>query len=68
MTFYTSQNGHQAGDPHKAAQLYFEVAEMDEPYESLPMGTDNCDGIRDICAGTAALMEERRPVAARTDF
>lgn len=40
MEFYMGQNGNQAGDPKKAAQLYIKVAEMDEPYESLPMGTD----------------------------
>ena len=29
--------------------LIIEVAEMKNPYESLPMGTDSCDGIKDIC-------------------
>ncbi|MBD5559339.1 MAG: hypothetical protein HDQ87_03120 [Clostridia bacterium] len=36
---------------------------MDDPYESLPMRTDSCDGIRDIGAGTAALMDKMRLVA-----
>ena len=68
MEFYMGQNGNQAGDPKKAAQLYIKVAEMDAPYESLPMGTDCCDGIRDICEGTVKLMEEMRSVAETTNF
>lgn len=68
MEFYMGQNGNQAGDPKKAAQLYIKVAEMDEPYESLPMGTDCCDGIRDICEGTVKLMTEMRSVAETTNF
>ncbi|WP_314032960.1 SDR family oxidoreductase [Mogibacterium timidum] len=68
MEFYMGQNGNQAGDPKKAAQLYIKVAEMDEPYESLPMGTDCCDGIRDICEGTVKLMTEMCSVAETTNF
>ena len=68
MVFYMGQNGNQAGDPRKAAQLYIEVAEMAEPYESLPMGTDCCDGIREICANTVKLMDEMRSTAERTNF
>ena len=68
MKFYMGQNGNQAGDPKKAAKLYIKVAEMDAPYESLPMGTDCCDGIRDICEGTAKLMEKMRSVAETTNF
>lgn len=68
MKFYMGQNGNQAGDPKKAAKLYIQVAEMNAPYESLPMGTDCCDGIRDICEGTARLMEKMRSVAETTNF
>ena len=68
MKFYMGQNGNQAGDPKKAAKLYIKVAEMDEPYESLPMGTDCCDGIRNICEGTVKLMDEMRAVAETTNF
>ena len=68
MKFYMGQNGNQAGDPKKAAQLYIKVAGMVEPYESLPMGTDCCDGIRDICEGTVKLMTEMRSVAETTNF
>lgn len=68
MKFYMGQNGNQAGDPKKAAKLYIKVAEMDAPYESLPMGTDCCDGIRDICEGTVKLMEKMRSVAETTNF
>lgn len=68
MKFYMGQNGNQAGDPKKAAKLYIKVAEMDEPYESLPMGTDCCDGIRNICEGTVKLMTEMRSVAETTNF
>lgn len=68
MKFYMGQNGNQAGDPKKAAKLYIKVAEMDEPYESLPMGTDCCDGIRNICEGTVKLMEKMRSVAETTNF
>lgn len=68
MKFYMGQNGNQAGDPKKAARLYIKVAEMDAPYESLPMGTDSCDGIRDICEGTVKLMTEMRSVAETTNF
>ncbi len=68
MEFYMGQNGNQAGDPKKAAKLYIQVAEMDEPYESLPMGTDSCDGIRDICENTVKLMTEMRSVAETTNF
>ena len=68
MKFYMGQNGRQAGDPVKAAKLYIQVAEMKEPYESLPMGTDSCEGIRDICASTVRLMDEMHGVAEKTDF
>ena len=68
MKFYMGQNGNQAGDPKKAAKLYIKVAEMDARYESLPMGTDCCDGIRDICEGTVKLMEKMRSVAETTNF
>ncbi|MCR5024513.1 MAG: SDR family oxidoreductase [Lachnospiraceae bacterium] len=68
MEFYMGQNGNQAGDPKKAAKLYIQVAEMDEPYESLPMGTDSCNGIRDICENTVKLMTEMRSVAKTTNF
>ena len=68
MKFYMAQDGAQAGDPDKAAELYIKVAEMKNPYESLPMGTDSCDGIRKICAGTVRLMDEMREVAASTNF
>lgn len=68
MKSYMEQNGNQAGDPKKAAKLYIKVAEMDAPYESLPMGTDCCDGIRDICEGTVKLMDEMRTVAETTNF
>lgn len=68
MKFYMGQNGNQAGDPKKAAKLYIKVAEMDAPYESLPMGTDCCDGIRDICEGAVKLMEKMRSVAETTNF
>lgn len=68
MAFYMGQNGNQAGDPQKAAKLYIEVAEMENPYESLPMGTDCCDGIRDICANTVKLMDDMRKVAETTNF
>lgn len=68
MEFYMGQNGNQAGDPQKAAKLYIEVAEMENPYESLPMGTDCCDGIRDICASTVKLMDDMRNVAETTNF
>lgn len=68
MNFYMGQDGKQAGSPEKAAELYIKVAEMENPYESLPMGTDCCDGIRDICANTAKLMEDMRDVAQTTDY
>lgn len=68
MKFYMGQNGTQAGDPAKVAELYIKVAEMEHPYESLPMGTDSCDGIREIAANTVKLMDEMRNVAATTNF
>lgn len=68
MKFYMGQNGAQIGDPDKAAELYIKVAEMDEPYESLPMGTDSCDGIREICSNTVKLMDKMRGIAAGTNF
>lgn len=68
MKFYMGQNGHQIGDPQKGAKLYIKVAEMENPYESLPMGTDSCDGIRNICANTVKLMEEMHDVAKTTNF
>lgn len=68
MDFYMGQNGAQAGDPEKAAELYIKTAEMEDPYESLPMGTDSCDGIRDICKNTVKLMDEMRKIATETDY
>lgn len=68
MAFYMGQNGVQIGDPSKASELYIQVAEMNSPYESLPMGTDSCDGIRSIAERTVKLMIEMREVAALTDY
>lgn len=68
MKFYMGQNGVQAGDPAKVAELYIKVAEMEHPYESLPMGTDSCDGIREIAASTVKLMDEMRDVVVTTNF
>lgn len=68
MVFYKGQNGNQPGDPNKAAELYIKVSEMDNPYESLPLGTDSCDGIREICAETVKLMDEMRSVAETTNY
>ena len=68
MKFYMGQDGNQAGDPHKATRLYIKVAEMDQPYESLPMGTDSCDGIRNICENTAKLMNDMRSIAETTNY
>lgn len=68
MKFYMGQNGAQIGDPDKAAEMYIKVAEMEDPYESLPMGTDCCDGIREICENTVKLMDEMRDIAAATNY
>lgn len=68
MDFYNGQNGTQAGNPKKAAELYTKVAEMDNPPESLPMGTDCCNGIREIALNTARLMDEMQDTASYTDF
>lgn len=68
MEFYMGQNGTQAGDPEKAAELYIKTAEMENPPESLPMGTDCCEGIKEIALNTANLMDEMRETAAFTDF
>lgn len=68
MAFYMGQNKNQAGDPEKAAELYIKTAEMATPYESLPMGTDCCDGIRAIAADTIKLMDEMRSIAETTNF
>ena len=68
MKFYMGQNGNQIGDPKKAAKLYIEVAEMEKPYESLPMGTDSCDGIKDICEKTTKLMGEMKEIAKKTNY
>ena len=68
MKFYMGQNGKQAGDPDKAAELYIHTAEMEEPYESLPMGTDSASGIMEICEKTAEYMKNMKKIAASTDF
>lgn len=68
MEFYMGQNGTQAGNPEKAAELYIKTAEMENPPESLPMGTDCCEGIKEIALNTANLMNEMRETAAFTDF
>ena len=68
MKFYMGQNGTQAGDPDKAAELYIRTAEMEKPYESLPMGTDSVEGIIEISRNTAEYMEGMKEVAASTDF
>lgn len=68
MVFYSSQNGNQAGDPQKAAKLYIKVAEMENPPESLPMGTDSCTGIREIALNTIKIMDEMKDMASYTDF
>ncbi len=68
MTFYQGQGGNQAGDPQKVAALYIECAEMEEPWENLPMDADSCTGIRDICASTVELMDQMLPVVRMTDF
>lgn len=68
MKFYMGQNGTQAGDPAKAAELYIKVAEMNEPYESLPMGSDSVSGIIAIAEDTVKLMNSMKVIAATTDF
>ena len=68
MDFYNGQNGTQAGNPKKAAELYIKVAKMDNPPESLPMGTDCCNGIREIALNTVRLMDEMQDTASYTDF
>lgn len=68
MKFYRGQNGVQAGDPDKAAELYIKVAEMENPPESLPMGTDSCEGIRAIAERTVRLMDEMQETAVSTDY
>ena len=68
MAFYMGQNGVQPGDPEKVAKLYIQTAEMEEPYGFLPMGTDSCDGIREICADTVQLMKDMRNIAETTNF
>ena len=54
--------------PKKGAKLYIEVAEMENPYESLPMGTDSCDGIKDICEKITKLMGEMRDISKKTNY
>ena len=68
MKFYRGQDGVQAGNPEKAAKLYIKVAEMENPYEFLPMGSDSCEGIKEICEKTVKLMDEMKEVAASTDY
>lgn len=68
MDFYMGQNGTQIGDPEKAAALYIQVAEMENPYESLPMGSDSCRGIRTVCANTVEQMDAMEEIAASTDY
>ena len=68
MDFYNGQNGTQAGNPKKAAELYIKVTEMDNPPESLPMGTDSCNGIREIALNTVQLMDKMQDTASYTDF
>ena len=41
---------------------------MENPYESLTMGTDCWDGIHDICADTVKLMEDMWSVAESTNY
>ena len=41
---------------------------MENPYESLPMGTDSCDGIKDICEKTTKLMGYMREIAKKTNY
>lgn len=36
--------------------------------ERRTMGTDSCDGIRNICANTVKLMDEMREVAASANY
>lgn len=68
MKFYMGQDGNQAGSPQKVAELYIKVAEMENPYESLPMGTDSCEGIRNIAARTVKLMDKMKDIAKTTDI
>lgn len=68
MKFYMGQNGAQIGELDRAAELYIKVAEIKNPYESLPMGTDSCYGICEICAKTVKLMDEMREIAATTNY
>ena len=62
MKFYMGQNGNQIGSPEKASKLFIEVAEMKNPYESLPMGTDSCNGIKEISEKTAKLMGDMKEI------
>ena len=41
---------------------------MENPYESLPMGTDSCDGIKDICEKTTKLMGDIWEIAKKPNY
>ena len=68
MKFYMGQDGVQAGNPEKAAELYIKVAKTRNPYENLPMGSDSCEGIKKICENTVEVMNEMKNIAVTTDF
>ena len=52
----------------KAAKLYIKVVEMERPYESLPMDTNSCDGIWNICFNKVKFMSKMRKVAITTNY
>jgi len=41
---------------------------MENPYESLPMGTDSCDGIKDICEKNTKLKGDMREIAKKKNY
>lgn len=66
--FVRGLDGHQLGDPVRAAEIVVEMAARQEPPLRLPLGSDALQNIGEAVREIQASLDEWRDVARRTDI
>jgi NAD(P)-dependent dehydrogenase (short-subunit alcohol dehydrogenase family) len=65
---YLAMNGQQAGDPERAAEIFMELAESDEPPMHLFLGNDAYKRASEKLAGMTAELEKWKSTTIGADF
>lgn len=63
-----STNGHQAGDPERAAQAIFRIAQLNDPPLRLPLGTQAIQRIHKKLQNSLAVLQQWEAEAIGADF